>query len=417
MNAPLPWRPLTVRISTSFSTLVTAMARAGSVAFAAGALALAASAGVQAAEMPVATDQVAPADQASPKPAASPAGTTNPGPSTNPGSSSTTGGNSGPQPASPARPATPAQALSHLPIIDFVVTFTQPAYYTNMSQLPHYDPIDLGGTVRFPISRKLSLFFDRITEGTINQPLEKQLINGVPNLPKDTRDVILQYHGTWTFNRNLTMDLGESFRHRIFSSGNGKDFAFNTNISAQPFPYTLSSTEHHFGYLGFSYTTRPWKEFWNSTFVFSETLDRQNVDHNVAITCTGAMVAAGINRCTVPGNGGLLDERPGTQAFYETTQGISWILPVDAKHGTSFLLNERWGYLNFYENTPYPWRWTSALTYQLSKRFSPGFTLALRHSDLHEALVSAPFPAPSTVHVGSWDIIGTFHYDTNSLFH
>ncbi len=99
------------------------------------------------------------------------------------------------------------------------------------------------------------------------------------------------------------------------------------------------------------------------------------------------------------------------------------IIPVDPKHGTSFLLNERWGALNFYENPSQlnggigiPYRWNSALTYQLNKRFSPGFTLALRHSDYY-AIPGMAVPFPNAIHVGSWDVIGTFHLDTNTWFH
>ncbi|HEY0395371.1 MAG TPA: hypothetical protein VGD01_12815 [Candidatus Elarobacter sp.] len=375
----------------------------------------------------------APLDQASPNPAASPAGQSNPrsgAPNApQPGSAQSPSG--GPS-ATRATPA-PARPLGHWPIIDFVVTFTQPAYYTNMTQLPAYDPIDLGGTVRIPITRKLNLLFDRITEGTINQPLERSAVFATANnngtcitlpcaftLPKDTRDIILQYHATYAFDRFVTMDVGNSFRHRVFSSGSGTNFALLTNISAQPFPYTLSSTEHHFSYLTVSYTTKPWKNFWNSQFVFSESGDVQNVDHHVAILCTAAMIAGNLNQCggRLVNQVGYLDERPGTDKFYETTQGVTWILPVDPRHGTTFTLNERWGYLNFYENTPYPWRWASALTYQLNKRFSPGFTLAMRHSDFHEATGSgAPFAPPNVIHVGSWDLIGTFHLDTNTWFH
>jgi hypothetical protein len=382
---------------------------------------------------------VAPADQATPNPAASPAGQTNPrsgAPNApQPGSAQSPSGGPSATRATPApRPPAP---LGHWPIIDFVVTFTQPAYYTNMTQLPAYDPIDLGGTVRIPITRKLNLLFDRITEGTINQPLERSAVFATGNtngtcatlpcaftLPKDTRDIILQYHATYAFDRFVTMDIGNSFRHRVFNSGAGTPpltgFPLNTNISSQPFPYTLSSTEHHFSYLTLSYTTKPWRDLWNSQFVFSESGDVQNVDHHVAIICTAAMVTGSLNQCggRVAGQVGYVDERPGTDKFYETTQGVTWILPVDPRHGTTFTLNERWGYLNFYENTPYPWRWSSALTYQLNKRFSPGFTLAMRHSDFHEASGSgAPFAPPNAVHVGSWDLIGTFHLDTNTWFH
>jgi hypothetical protein len=316
-----------------------------------------------------------------------------------------------PRPAPTASPAAKGPPpISHLPIIDFVATFTQPAYYGSSANIKGYDPLDLGGTVRIPVTRNFSLLFDRITEGTINQPLECVIQGGARVCSSDSRDILLQYHGLYTFNRYLSVDIGDSFRHRIWNSG-------ASGVSNVPFPYSVSSTEHHFAYLGFNYTTKPFKELLNSTFVFSETLDAQNVDHHVGVLCTAANKALGAN-CTglAATQVGYLDERPNQNVYYETTQGVSMIIPVDVKRGVAMLLNERWGALNFYENAVFPYRWNSALTYQLSKRFSPGFTLALRHSDYHAIPQGAPFAFPNAIHVGSWDVIGTFHVDTNTFF-
>ncbi len=221
--------------------------------------------------------------------------------------------NGGGSPQTPVRPLPP---LSHLPIIDFVVTFTQPAYYGSRPgracppPAPHYDPIDLGGTVRIPVTRKFNLFFDRITEGTLNQPLECSAVYNpasrwssgprapwprAASAPRDSRDILLQYHGTYAFDRFVSLDLGDSFRHRIFASDDGttpqQRAVLCNNNSAQPARCTVSSTEHHFGYRGLSYTTKPVRNWWNSVFVFSETVERQNVDHHVAMVCSAGIVA------------------------------------------------------------------------------------------------------------------------------
>jgi hypothetical protein len=370
--------------------------------------------------------------QASPSPAPPAGGTATPRTPNNPAPP-----NSGGSPQTPVRPLPP---LSHLPIIDFVVTFTQPAYYGNHPNaavaVPNpvnaYDPIDLGGTVRIPVTRKLNLFFDRITEGTVNQALECVIVAGGPpnsrTCSADSRDIVLQYHGTYAFDRFVSLDVGESFRHRIWNSGasgvSTVPFLCNANGTATGPNCTVSSTEHHFAYAGVSYTTRPWKELLRSTFVFNLTGDAQNVDHHVAVLCSAANKALGANCTGLAANQvGYIDQNPHQSVYYETTQGVSMIVPVDVRHGTSLLLNERWGALNFYENAGFsggvsaPYRWNSAMTYQLSKRFSPGFTLALRHSDFHAVPQGAPFPFPNAIHVGSWDVIGTFHVDTNTFFH
>jgi len=360
---------------------------------------------------------VAASAQSSPAPQASPAGQTMPGPGSNPGNPNPSGGQASAPRAAPA--------MGHLPVIDIVTTFTQPAYYGSNANIKNYDPVDVGGTVRFPITRKLNLFFDRITEGTLNQPLDCIQIAGVPErtCPNDSRDVILQYHGTYQFDRHWTLDVGDSFRHREFNSG-------ASGVSAVPYPFSVSSTEHHYGYAGLSYTTSPIAELLHTVFVFSFTGDAQNVDHHVGALCTAGNKATFANNglpasCgTMPATAvGFFDENPHQSVYYESTQGVSAIIPIDPKHGTSFLLNERWGALNFYENPTLlvggigiPYRWNSALTYQLNKRFSPGFTLSVRHSDYH-AIPGMALPAPNAIHVGSWDVIGTFHVDTNSWFH
>jgi hypothetical protein len=458
---------------STLTAIASAMMRAGSISLAAAALALAATVGAQAQMVVAPTQTQAVADQtvgavltdqaATPAPKASPAGQTNPAGGPPPGAPNPTGGQpSVPQrpPATPPRPAPrPAPFVPLMPIIDFVVTFTQPAYYGNRNALPlgnlspinRYDPLDIGGTVRIPITRKFNLLFDRITEGTLNQPLECVLQPAAPGgaagrvCPSDSRDILLQYHATYAFDRFLTLDVGDSFRHRIWTNGaNGVStvpYLCNNNGRSTGGPVapgncSVSSTEHHFGYAGLTYVTKPWRSFWNSAFAVSFTVDRQNVDHHVGMVCTtglrNALISAGaISQLSCPnglGNVGYYDENPAQSQYYETTQGVTWILPVDPRHGTTFTLNERWGALNFYENptinplfgttTGQPYRWASALTYQLSKRFSPGFTLAMRHSDFHSlSAQGTPFVSPNSIHVGSWDVIGTFHVDTNTFFH
>jgi hypothetical protein len=399
----------------SAATLVSALTRVATALCAAAALFVGAAAAASA--------------QASPAPAASPAGQAMPGRGSSPGQPNPTGGQNNTPPA-------PAPAFGHMPVIDFVVTFTQPAYYGSSANIKNYDPIDLGGTVRIPVTRKFSLFFDRITEGTLNQPLDCFRATGAAarTCPNDSRDVILQYHGTYTFDRNWSLDVGDSFRHREWNSGasgvSSVPFLCNNNGTATGPNCSVSSTEHHYGYAGLSYTTRPIAELLHSTFVFSLTGEAQNVDHHVGALCTaGNKAAFAANGFPASCTGlaanqiGYYDENPRQSVYYESTQGVSWIIPIDPKHGTSFLLNERWGALNFYENPTLlvggigvPYRWNSALTYQLNKRFSPGFTLSLRHSDFH-AIPGMALPVPNGIHVGSWDVIGTFHLDTNTWIH
>ena len=357
--------------------------------------------------------------QMSPAPQASPAGQTSPATGSSPAGPNPQGGT---QNAAP-----PAPPLGHMPVIDFVVTNTYPAFYGSNANIKNFDGTDLGGTVRIPVTRKFSLFFDRLTEGTLNQPLGCIRImadHGAVDCPNDSRDVILQYHGTYAFDRHWSLDVGDAFRHREFNSG-------ASGVSNVPFPYTVSSTEAHDGYAGLSFTSSPINELFHSIFVLGITGSAQNVDHHVAALCSAANLATYANNglpasCTALGAGahnvGYFDENPRQSVYYESTQSVSMIIPVDPKHGTTFLANERWGTLNWYENAALfggigiPYRWNSALALQLSKRFSPGFTLAVRHQDYH-AIPGMALPLPNAIHVGSWDLIGTFHLDTNSWVH
>src|SRR6266851_3788786 len=149
----------------------------------------------------------------------------------------------------------------------------------------------------------------------------------------------------------------------------------------------------------------------------SATAEVQNVDHHVGQMCPFKVAPPRSITCGANGTVGYIDENTQQNRYWESTQGVSMITPVDAKRGVTLLLNERWGALNFYENALFPYRWNSSFVAQINKRFSPGLTLALRHSDLHAIPQGAPFVFPSATHVGSWDVIATFHVDTNTFFH
>jgi hypothetical protein len=398
--------------------------RCAVVALAAAALVAGAGSGAWAQTAPSPAPSASPAEPAG---APIPPGTNGSSPASSGATNPAGGQPSVPQPAaSPvagppaaARPAPPS--IGHLPIIDLTAVYTQPGVYGPgnpgtsaqvRAQVKTYDPLDIGGTVRIPISRTLSASFDRLIGGTLNEPLERVLVGGVPVYSGTTRDSVLQYRIDQQIKR-FTVEAGLSFRHRIFAEPSVTG-ANTSGVSAVPFPYSNSSTEHHYAYLGLTYTTPVIRELLHSSFALSLTGEAQNVDHHVGTLCTAALVRTGI--CAAAGTIYYVDENPTKDRYYESTQGVTWIIPIDVRHGTSFTLNERWGALNFYENAPFPYLWNSALTYQLNKRFSPGFTLSLRHSDFHAERQGAPFPAPNAIHVGSWDVIGTFHLDLNNVF-
>jgi len=179
------------------------------------------------------------------------------------------------------------------------------------------------------------------------------------------------------------------------------------------------------GYLKLTYTTPPIAALLKSNFSFFIQGEGQNVDHHVGTVCNATQVAHGYFGCTIAEQVGYIDENPSQSRVYETTQGVTWSIPINK--GLSVSSRERWGALNWYENQPFPFRWSSANDISLNKRFSSGFTLTMTHSDYHSIMMGtigvnglAPFStylSPNVIHVASWDVLGTFHLDTNSWFH
>ncbi len=296
--------------------------------------------------------------------------------------------------------------VGHLPIIDLIPTFTQPLDYANNTQMHHYQPLDVGGVVRIPVTRDFSVSFDRVIGGTLDVPLARQ----GAILPGYSRDIVLFYHGTYTFHKYLTLDVGDAFRHRAYNND-------ASGVSGAPFPASVSSTEAHWGYAGLAYATHPVAGLFNSTFTFTEQVQAQNVDHHVGVLCTAALVHAGADGCTLAGTAGVVDEHPNQARYYTTSQTIAVAVPIDAKHGTTLSFSDLWGALSWYENAPFPYRYTGVEQLLLTKRFNPNFTLGIRARQYYQVPQGAPFPAPSVIHLGSVDVLATFHVDLNKLLH
>lgn len=284
-------------------------------------------------------------------------------------------------------------SVGHLPIIDVVPIYTQPGFFTTSSQTKGYDPLDVGGTIQVPITRRLSFSFDRLVEGIFNQASERILVNGVPTYPGLTRDSVLVERLDYQLG-DFTFEGGSSFRHRIDGA---------SGVSAAAYPYTVSSSEAHYDYLGATYTTRPIRALANSKFVFSVTADAQHVDHHVAVA----------NGNTVS----YIDENPKQNIFYETTQQVGWLIPVDQRSGLTFSARDTWGAINYYENAPFPFRESAAMTLALTKKFNNTFSLTMRAQNAHYIAQGFPFPAPNAIHTEAIDVLADFHFDMNKLAH
>jgi hypothetical protein len=285
-------------------------------------------------------------------------------------------------------------SFSHLPIIDVVPILTQPGPISTSAQTKGYDPLDVGGTITIPLAPRLSFSFDRIVGGIFDQASGRVLVKGVPSYPSLLRDAILVQRLDYQVAPGLVLEGGLSFRHRQEGIG----------VSSAPYPYTVSSSEAHYSYLAATYTTRPIRALAGSRFLFSITGEDQPVDHHVAVLNPATNLVS------------FIDENPHQNQYYETTQQVGVIVPVD-RHGLTFTAREAWGAINFYENSPFPYRWSSGATLSLTKKFNNSFALTMRAQNSVYDEQGYPYPTPNALHSEEIDVQADFHVDLNQMVH
>jgi hypothetical protein len=341
-------------------------------------------------------------------PAASPA----PGPSESPA----------PAPVGPAitppRAVTPRAApFGHYPIIDIIPIYTQPQFVDSRvtSTKPvvtdalknagtGYDPLDVGGTIKIPITPAISAAFDRVVEGTLAAPNAR--VTNAENAyiyPVFFRDALIVERLDEQFHR-FTLEEGLAFRHRIVGGA---------NTSNNPFPPTISSTEAHYGYVGLSYVTAPIAWLHNSFITLNINADTQAIDHHVG--CRGTVFTSG--NFKAPCVAGVFDPNPSQNRVWETDQYVQLTIPIDKKNGLTATAQDRWGALNFYENAAFPYRWATSQTYLFTKRFDRVLAVSIRLRDQTALAIGAPYVRPNAQHNGTVDLLADFKLDTNAFLH
>jgi hypothetical protein len=330
----------------------------------------------------------------------------------------------GPQEPGPAvapprtAPQSAPRKFGHLPIIDIIPVFTDPQFYTVgpitktgqpavnplKSAGVGYDPLDVGGSFKLPITPMLSASFDRVVEGTLNVP-DARVTNAEHKYVYNvySRDVVLVTRLDEQFKR-LQFEEGLYFRHRI---------AGGSQTSNNPLLPTIASREAHIGYVGVTYATGgiPW--LLNSFITLNINADTQAVDHHVG--CLLKALDGVAVTCPKGNTTGFIDENPAQDRVWETDQYVQLTIPVDKKHGLTLVGQDRWGALNFYENAPFPYRWTTSQTYLLTKRFNRVFSLSLRARDQWAVASGSPYVKPNAQHNGTIDVLADFKVDTNTL--
>ena len=324
------------------------------------------------------------------------------------------------------------QSIGHYPILDIVPSYDNIAPPGATAHGP-YQNWDVGGTLTIPLARGLSASFDRNINGTLNTAAAPVLeagggVIGGPGVvfpagtavnPGLSRDIVDQERLDYTFlGGHVTAELAEYFRHRAMADPVG-----TSGVSGAPYPYTISSTEAHTGNFGLTFQTGGIAELHGLNIVANITAERQNVDHHVAFHCgSGATLALdnaslpATDQCPAAGAYIYIDENPNQNQYYTTTQSVALVYPVN-KYGTTFLLKETWGALNWYENQPGPWFWNSFTQYQLTQKLGPQWTIGGYITNLHQRIQGYPYETPNAVEVGAAQLFLDYHVDFNQIFH
>jgi hypothetical protein len=281
--------------------------------------------------------------------------------------------------------------VGHLPIIDVIPVLTWPGSDLTQRQIGNFDYLDVGGTITIPITRSLSFSFDRNVGGTLDQASESYLVGGVRHYPTVSRDSILVERLDFETN-GFTFEGGLSFRHRIDGS---------SGVSTAAYPYTVSSDEWHYGYVGVAYATNPIHVLANSQFTFGLTGEYQPVDQHVAVEHDGRV--------------SFVDENPHLTQYYESTESVGVIVPVG--QGLNITARDSWGASDFYENAPFPYRWDGNVMVEITKKFNGNVSLTVRDQNQHWALQGAPVPFPNANHTEAIDLLADFHLDFNKIVH
>jgi len=280
--------------------------------------------------------------------------------------------------------------VGHLPVIDIVPIFTAPGADLSPRQTSYYQYFDVGGTIKIPITRELSFSFDRDVGGTLDEAPESFLVGGVRNYPTIARDVILVQRLDYKTN-GFTVEGGYSFRHRAEGSGE----------SAAAYPYTVSSSEWHYWYLGVGYVTNPIRAIANSQFTFNVTGEYQPVDQHVAVQGPNGVTFAPANS--------------GQSQYYESTETLGLIVPFG--HGVTASVQNSWGTADFFENAAFPYHWDGFFVGRLTKKFNDNFSMTLLYQDEHFAPQGSPLPYPNALHTEAIAVLADVHLDFNKFIH
>ncbi len=279
----------------------------------------------------------------------------------------------------------PVVADSHLPIVDVVPlsTFTTTEDGIGPSGGPRNPPptngdIILTGTATLPITKALSISYDRLGGGVFDSHLSPFLVAGHQVYPGGSRDVLQNYRADYHIGR-FNIESGFGSRHR----------------SCCPF----GSFEWHKGFLGVSYATPPVFFLNHGFFVLDIT---GNTNHHYSSPQALAALPPGLSL-------------PNNTQVYTTQQAITAVIPVQPRSGVRVAGTFLWGALDYPVDGPFPYYY-DVFVVSGTKQINTMLGLTINITNVRQREQGAPLPAPFAVRTSALNVLADFHFDFNHIF-
>lgn len=252
--------------------------------------------------------------------------------------------------------------------------------------------INLNGSVTLPITKKIAFTYARYSgnggantySGSIGLP------SGETLYPGGVRDFFQNYEltekaGSFTFAEGLAT------RARICCP----------NVADKVTANGLNSGEWHIGTLGVTWASPPLKFLNGTVFVLNETLKTQRRNPSPEV-----LAAQGSYNIAYKGQ----------RRIYVTTQTATAVVPIDARNGFSVAGTYVWGYLNFFQNAPFPWQY-GAWILTATKRVTKDIDFVLKAENYAQRLQGNPFGTPtSAIHSVAADAYLNVRIDFTRIF-
>jgi len=252
--------------------------------------------------------------------------------------------------------------------------------------------INVNGSITLPITKKIAFTYARYSglgggntySGSIGLP------SGGTLYPGGVRDFFQNYEltekaGSFTFAEGLATRARNCC----------------PNVADKLTANGLSSAEWHIGTLGVTWVSPPLKFLNGTVFVLNETLKTQRRNPSPEV-----LAAQGSYNIAYKGQ----------RRIYETTQAATAVIPIDSRNGFSVAGTYVWGYLNFFQNAPFPWQY-GAWIFTATKRVTKDVDFVLKAENFAQRLQGDPFGTPtSAIHSVAADAYLNIRLDFNKIF-